>query len=142
MSGAYAASVVALAEVGVTVWSRTRGYAGVGEDGTQLEPIGGVVLDVVEVLDRETGEIKRALRVLDPTRTRPLRFHVLHESEVDPDTLEPPSTSRCVALIRRLAEELAFNERGKRRGGLFHPEHAELVADMGRLVSVVMGVGA
>jgi hypothetical protein len=117
---------------GFTVWSRTIRDA-------NDEPVGGVVLDVVDLVDTETGERQRAFVTIDPYRTRPrLSFHRLAEADVAGDAIELPEPSRCAALARRLCEEVAIDGH-KRRTGLLEPRHAEYVVFAHRLVGVVMG---
>ena len=133
--GAHA--VIALIEPGVVVYSRERGYEGVFDDGTQVEPVGGVVLDVWEE-PNEDGERERFYRVLDPWRLpadRPGRFayHVLLESEIDRDRLSMAEPSVLSGLYFRLAEHLGTKGPGKRRRGLVMPELLEYHEDLNRL---------
>lgn len=130
MTGAHGIGGVALLEPGMTAWSRTRRDA-------NDEPVGGVVLDVVDQVDTETGERVRSFLCLDPYRLRPrLSFHRLTEDEIAHDGLELPSTSRCASLVRRLCEEVALDGH-KRRTGLMDPRHAELVVHAHRLTGVL-----
>lgn len=129
--------VVELIGPGVLAWSRTRGYEGVGDDGSQLEPVGGVVVDSWDVADPETGEVERRLRVIDPYRVRPrLTWHVLAESEVDRSTLDVAGPAMIGKLYRRLCEEVALNGRRPRSGAVM-PEHVELAPIIHRLGSLL-----
>lgn len=137
MSNAHAIGAVALIEPGVLAWSKTRGYEGVGDDGSQLEPVGGVVVDSWDMADPETGEVERRLRVLDPYRSRPrLTWHVLDESDVDRETLDVAGPAMIGKLYRRLCEEVAYNQR-KPRSGAVMPEHVELAPIIHRLGSLL-----
>ena len=125
MSSALAITHVRWAQPGALLWSTTRGYEGVGEDGSQLEPIGGLVVDVLDVVDKDTGEAERAFRVIDPFRVRPrLTWHVLLESEVNRETLDVAGPGTIGALYRRLCEEVAMDGHKRRRRTM--PEHVEL----------------
>lgn len=124
--------------IGLVVWSKSRGYAGVCDDGSQVEPIGGVVVEVLDCPDPETGELRRRYRVLDPERIRPrLTWHVVDEDDVDPYTAEPASAATVVKVIRRLCEEVAMRERYRHRTGRFDPDHATLIAYAYRLAGVL-----
>lgn len=137
MTNAHAIGAVALIEPGVIAWSKTRGYEGVGDDGAQLEPIGGVVVDSWDVPDPETGEVERHLKVLDPYRCRPrLTWHVLPESDVDRSTLDVAGPGTIGKLYRRLCEEVAMKER-RPRTGVVRPEHVELAPIIHRLGSLL-----
>jgi len=130
--GAHTIGVQALDLVGCTIWSAQRRHEG-SED-----PVGGLLVEVIERVT-EDGERQRAYRCLNPYSTRPrLLWSVLTEAAVDLETVEPPNTSRTVALFRRLCEEAAFSAPHKARRGPLMPEHAELVRDALRLVKVVL----
>lgn len=138
MSTAHSIGVVALIEPGVIAWSKTLGYEGVGEDDRQLEPVGGVVVEVIDTPDPETGELERSFRVLDPYRTRPrLTWHVLRESDVDRETVTVAPPSTIASLVRRLCEEVAIDSRKRPRRGLFMPEHVNLVVTAWRLAGLL-----
>jgi hypothetical protein len=124
-AGARTMGDLALLELGCSVWSRERRHA---DD----VPIGGVIVGVHDVADRETGEVSRVFDVLDPYRTRPhFHFYILTEAEIDRSVLEPPESHRLRTLIRRMGEEV-----GKGRG-LFTPQHVRLVALMHLLTGLL-----
>lgn len=137
MSTALATTDARWIDLGTVVWSSTRGYEGVDDDGSQLEPVGGVVVEVLDTVDEATGELGRAFRCLDPYRARPrLTWHVLAESEVDRTTLDVAAPSTIGNLYRRLCEEVAMNGH-KRRSGLVMPEHVALAPHIHRLGSLL-----
>lgn len=91
----------ALLELGCSVWSTTR------KDHRE-NPLGGVIIDIFDKLDQETGEVERAFRCIDSYNLRPfVQVHVLVESEVDRGALEGPDNARLRKIIRRLAEDIA-----------------------------------
>ena len=136
MSSALAITDVRHVQPGVLCWSAKRGYAGVGEDGGQLEPVGGVVVAVLDVVDRETGEAERAVRTIDPYRTRPrLTWHVLVESEVNRETLDVAGPGMLGTLYRRLCEEVAMDGHKRRRRTM--PEHVDLAPVIHVLASLL-----
>lgn len=136
MSSALAITDVRFVQPGAIVWSTKRGYAGVGEDGSQLEPIGGLVVEVLDVIDRETGEAERAVRTIDPYRTRPrLTWHVLVESEINRETLDAAGPGMIGGLYRRLCEEVAMDGNKRRRRTM--PEHVDLAPVIHVLASLL-----
>lgn len=136
MSSALAITDVRWAQPGTVLWSTTRGYAGVGEDGSQLEPIGGMVVEVLDVVDQENGDVERAFRVIDHFRTRPrLTWHVLLESEVNRETLDTAGPGTIGALYRRLCEEVAMDGNKRRRRTM--PEHVDLAPVIHVLASLL-----
>lgn len=136
MSSALAVTDARWVQPGAIVWSTTRGYAGVGDDGSQLEPVGGVVVEVLDVVDKDTGEAERAFRVIDPFRVRPrLTWHVLVESEVNRETLDAAGPGTIGALYRRLCEEVAMDGHKRRRRST--PEHIDLAPVIHVLASLL-----
>jgi hypothetical protein len=127
VSNALAATNARFIEPGVLAWSSTRGYEGIGDDGSQLAPIGGVVVESWDVVDQE-GEVERHHRCIDPYRIRPrITVHVLAESEINREALDGAMPSTLANILRRLCEEVAYKG-PKRRTGCVMPEHLQLAA--------------
>jgi hypothetical protein len=97
--------VLALVELGVSVWSSTRVDA-------FDQPLGGVVVHIEDVVDRETGEISRWFTCLDPTGSErfPINVRRLAEAEVLPSGVEATTGSRLTGLIKRLGGEVHNTE--------------------------------
>jgi hypothetical protein len=129
---------VVFAEPGVMVWSRKRGRGGMGVDWRPEEPLGGVLLALDEGFDPETGEVRRQYRTLSPYGNR-LDYAVLDETEVGESSFEPVNDGRCRKLLRRLCEEIAYSDRGKRRTGPYLPEHSRMLHDALILDRVLLG---
>lgn len=119
-------------DVGVVVWSRSRGHEGVFDDGTQVEPIGGLVVDIVDEVDPETGEVVRAFVVVDTWRGR-LRLRRLPEADVDRSTMEAAAPGQIARVLRQLCEEVALDGRRRLRSGVYVAEHSTLLRYAGRL---------
>lgn len=133
---------------GITIWSRTRGRKGVDDNGDQIDPLGGVVVDVApgyEGVDEETGEVVSRpwrYRCVDHTRLRPApTFEWLTEHEVNLDAVEPPDASR----MKRVAQALgSYYVHGKMcpapfRRSLDTAEHHEAAEAFVRLVRAIRG---
>jgi len=106
--------------IGWTICSATRRAA--GDEGW----VGGVVVDVRDggryvTDDGEIVDVPRSFRVLDPYPPAGLRFEVLEESDVAPDSIEAPEPFRLHLLISRLAAELVSHG-STRRSLLSHAE--------------------
>jgi hypothetical protein len=130
--------MVALIEPGMIVWSAKRGRAGVDElDGEQVEPLGGVVVDVLDQLVDDDGVLvrERSFTCIDPNMPIGRAVSTLAESEVNAASIESNS-STTVKLIRRLAGEVAAR---KRKSGILTTDDAEHVRLMHRLTVAVMG---
>lgn len=123
-------------DVGVVVWSRSRGHEGVFDDGTQVEPIGGLVVDVTEMVDDETGEMTRAYVVVDTWRGR-LRLRRLPEGDVDRSTMEAAAPGQIARAVRQLCEEVALDGRRRLRSGVFTGDHATMVNYARRLAGLL-----
>lgn len=91
--------VLALVELGVSVWSSTRVDA-LGE------ALGGVVVHIEDVPNPETGEIERFFTCLDPYGAGPVKVRRLAEAEVSPTSVEATANSRITNLVKRLAGEV------------------------------------
>lgn len=133
--GAHNIGVVALIEPGVTVYSRTRSRGGTDPlTGELVDPIGGVVVQVVNKLDDDTGEVlHRAFRVRS---LYGLREYVLDESDVAVDQVQTTYGKSVVQLIRAMAREVGNK---KRKQNLFDSADRQLVADMHYLAGTLGG---
>lgn len=134
--GALNATNLQYAEIGCWCWSRTRGHEGVHEDGSQVDPVGGLVLDVSEMFDDATGEIVRAFVVADTWRGR-LRLRRMPESEVDRDLLEAAGSGEIGRVVRQLCEQVALTDRRRLRTGTFMPEHVTMLTYAHRLAGLL-----
>lgn len=91
----------ALLEIGCSCWSTER-------KDHRDNPLGGVIIDIFDKRNEDTGYAERAFRCIDSYNLRPfVQVHVLVESEVDRAALEPPDNARLRKIIRRLAEDIA-----------------------------------
>lgn len=91
----------ALLELGCSIWSTER-------KNHRDEPLGGVIVDIFDKRNEDTGFVERAFRCIDPYSLRPfIQLHVLVESEVDREALEAPDNARLRKIVRRLAEDIA-----------------------------------
>lgn len=136
MSTAWAATDRRFAEPGVWVWSRSRGHEGVHDDGTQVDPIGGLVVDVIDDRDAETGEVERTFVVADTWRGR-VRLRRIPESDVDRDTMEAAAPGQIARVVRQLCEAVALTDRRRRRTGTFTPEHITMLNYAHRLAGLL-----
>ncbi len=100
---------------GVTVWSSERSDA-------QGEALGGVVVEITDAVDRETGEIARTFTCLDPYGSGPVKIRQLAESEVRQSGVEATDGSRLAKLVKRLGTEI-----GETKGSYLDPWIAERV---------------
>ena len=116
--------VLALVEPGVSCWSSTRKDA-------REEPLGGVVVEIQDVPNPETGEFERYFTCLDPYGGGKVRVHRLSESEVLPTGIEATTNSRIVNLIKRLACEVA-----EMKGSYLDIFHADRIRWLGTLAGV------
>lgn len=108
MSTAHGIGTVAFADVGIEVWSTERFVV--------QDPIGGVIVHVTEAPDPETGERIRSFECVDTSGGR-VRWSLIRESELGPDSLRVPDMAELHKLIRRLAGEIAWHDgRHLRRG--------------------------
>jgi hypothetical protein len=127
VSSAHDIGAVALIEVGAKCYSRTRqdvdGY-----------PLGGLVVEVLDDVDRETGEVVRAYRTLSHAGARPPIEHRLSVSEVDPTTVQPVSMFEALKMLRRLCQEI-----GASKHRSFDVHELERIADIGRLARLLRG---
>lgn len=108
--GASGIGMTKLIERGMTAWSRTRGWAGVDELGEQLEPRGGIVIDITERGD-DDGEMHRTLVCYDPDRDPHQRITLLDEAEVNRDSIGFRDVAANRRAIRRLATQVAKDRR-------------------------------
>lgn len=122
--------------VGCFAWSRSRGHEGILDDGSQVDPVGGLVLDVSEMVDDSTGEITKAFVVADTWRGR-LRLRRMPESDVDHSTMEGAAPGQIAKTIRQLCEEVAIDNRRRLRTGLFTSEHMTLLHYARRLAELL-----
>lgn len=115
-----------LLEVGHSVWSTKR-------KDHRDEPLGGVIIAIFDKRDPDTGFTERAFRCIDPFSLRPfVQVHVLVESEVDREALEPADNARLRKIIRRLAEDIAKGKSSLTTAELDH------IAWMHKLAGVVV----
>lgn len=129
---AYTLGDFRLAEPGCEVWSKTDGDLADVKMNPDGDPCGGIVLEVTTSVDDVDGEIRRAFRCFDYTRTQLWRaVIVLQEHQVDPDSFSPPDWSRIRAQYRRICREI-----GGRRGVASRPE-LELMHDAHLLAAIV-----
>lgn len=126
--------IVSVVDVGCAVWSTQRHYAGSGD------PIGGLVVAVIERPDFDSGEIERGFLVFDHVTTRPfLRWHNLSEDEVDQETIEALDVSALKKACRRLAEEIGFTAPFNRRHGQPSPYEARCAVALATLMEIAIG---
>lgn len=123
-------------DVGCFVWSRSRGHEGVLGDGTQVDPVGGLVVDVSETVDEETGEVVRAFVVVDTWRGR-VRLRRMAEADVDRSTMEAAAPGQIARVVRQLCEEVAIDSRRRLRSGVFTADHVTMVAYARRLAGLL-----
>lgn len=133
MTGSHHIGALALVDVGVSVYSRSRRHA------QDDRPIGGVVIDTGgrPVLEdgEPTGEIMRTYEVLDiyePVLEK--AFHSIEEADVDPENMEPVYDPTLRKLVCRLDEAVA-----KTKGKQFDGRHSRYQAIAGRLMGVIFG---
>lgn len=134
--GALDATDLRHVDVGVVVWSRSRGREGVFDDGTQVEPVGGLVVDIVEDADPDTGELAKTFVVVDTWRGR-MRLRRLPESDVDRSTMEAAAPGQIARVVRQLCEEVALDKRRRLRSGVFTGEHVTMVSYARRLAGLL-----
>lgn len=121
--GARTIGDLALVEPGCSVWSEKR---------TRVEePLGGVVIEIIDVRDEDTGFPVRSFRTINPYEPLGVAIRVLSEAEISRDGMEAPESSRIAKQIRRLAEAVA-----KGKGPLVQRDR-DYVAYMHRLMGVV-----
>lgn len=118
--------VLALVEKGVSAWSSTRRDA-------YDQPLGGVVVEINDVVDPETGEINRFFTCLDPTGSDrfPVDVRRLAEAEVTPTGIEATPNSRITKLIKRLAGEVH-----DMKGNYLDLHHADRIRWIGTLAEL------
>lgn len=107
--------VLALVELGVSVWSAERRDA-------YDQPLGGVVVEIEDVPNLETGEFERFFTCLDPVGGVPVTARRIAEAEVRPAGVEGTASARLTKLVRRLAEEIAAA-----KGSYLDPHQAQRV---------------
>lgn len=93
--------VLALVELGVTVWSSTRRDA-------YDEPLGGVVVGIDDVPNPETGEFERFFTCLETYGSDrfPIKIARIAEAEVLPTGVEATQHVTLTKLVKRLAGEV------------------------------------
>lgn len=123
--------MLTLIEPGHEVYSKERRHGG------NDYPVGGTVVEVLDDLDQETGERRRAFRTVQFHGGR-LRRDVLTAGEVDLDSAMPFSPHRCVQLARRLAFELAQPNKRTKSGSLT-TEEVELDRYQHTLIGIASG---
>lgn len=116
--------VLAMVELGVSVWSSTRKDA-------RDEALGGVVVEINDVPDYQTGEVERFFTCLDPYGGGPVKVRRLAESEVTANSVGATTNSRITNLIKRLGKEV-----GEMTGSYLDPFYADRIRWMGTLASV------
>lgn len=111
-------------ELGCVIWSRTRAH---GDDAM----VGGTVVEVLDDIDHDTGEISCAYRVVDHYRGQ-LVWRTIPADDVAGDMIEPPSSHKLIRRAREMWRDLSVG-----KGPLTSSEvHHESVAH--RLVAEVM----
>ena len=123
--------MLTLVEVGHEVYSKTRIHGG------SEYPVGGTVVEILDDVDTETGERRRAFRTVQFHGGR-LRQHVLPADDVDLVNAMPFSPHRCVVLARRLAYELAQPNKRTKSGSLTTDE-VELDRMQHTLIAIAIG---
>jgi hypothetical protein len=133
MSDSHYIGTLALVDVGVTIYSRTRRHA------RDDRPVGGVVIDTTGrpvIEDGEpTGEVARTYEVLDvyePVLEK--AFDFIDEADVDHENMEPVYDATLRKLVCRLDEAVA-----KQKGKAFDHRHHRYQVVAGRLMAVVFG---
>lgn len=118
--------VLVLIEVGVSCWSSTRRDA-------FDEPLGGVVVEINDIVDPETGGITRWFTCLDPTGSDrfPINVRRIAEAEVVKTGVEATAYSALTKLVKRLAGEVH-----RRPGSYLDVFQADRIRWMGTLASV------
>ena len=91
-------------EPGMAVWSASRERA----TATGTEGVGGIVVDVSERLDAETGEVERAFVTVDPYARRTEWPVVRTVAESDVEVVEAVDLSLVVSTWRRLAGQVGY----------------------------------
>lgn len=91
--------VLALVELGVSVWSSTRRDA-------YDEPIGGVVVELEDVPNRETGEFERFFTCLFLGYGPKVDVHRIAEAEVLQTGVQATPGSTITKLVKKLAGEV------------------------------------
>ena len=93
--------VLALVDLGVQCWSSTRRDA-------YDEARGGVVVEINDVPNPDTGEFERFFTCLDPYGSDrfPIKIVRLAEAEVDPSGVQATANSDLTKLVKRLAGEV------------------------------------
>ncbi|HET7486858.1 MAG TPA: hypothetical protein VFJ85_02950 [Acidimicrobiales bacterium] len=131
------ATAMRYVDVGCYVWSRTRGHDGVEDDGvTQVDPIGGLVVDVSEMIDHDTAEVVRAYVVADTHRGR-IRLRRMPETDVNRETVEAAAPGQIAKVWRLLCAEIAYTERRQLRTGIARPEHITMTTYAHRLAGLL-----
>lgn len=93
--------VLALVDIGVTVWSSTR------RDAYDF-PFGGVIVEREDQVDRETGEVHRWFTCLKlGYGAEPIVVRRIDEAEVEPDGIEATQGSQMAKLVKAMAQEVA-----------------------------------
>lgn len=129
--------LVAMVDVGWSVWSKTR-------KDDRDDTIGGVVLEIqgaASYTDPVTGEIvdkARRYRVVDPY-PGVRRWHWVDETDIDVDAIETPDPWRILVVTARMARDIVGYWQSDRRTLLGHEADIKrLVSDMSRLVGAVV----
>ena len=131
--GAQTIGDMAVVEPGCEIWARN----GDAEDITNMrqwqdgEAKGGIVLEVTDVVDRETGELLRAFRCWDYTRGIDHSYSTLTEAQVDPSTFTAPSIVRLRNQYRRICKHIAERQH---TAGVFE---IQMVIDAARMAAIV-----
>jgi hypothetical protein len=128
--------LVSFVDVGCRVYSTERRRATSNDE----VPVGGLVVDVTEKLDRETGETDRAFLVFDDQQSRPfIRWAVLREVEVDRGLIEAVDTGALARAWRRLAEDIHLSAPHRPRRGPGLPAEVRSARAILELQAVVFG---
>lgn len=131
---AKASRLGALAEVtvGCRVWARAEGPdARLNPTG---QPRGGIVIEIVNVDDWETGETARAFRTFDPYHPRfDQAWTTLLEAHIEPAGCDAGDWHQTGQVIRRFHRQAADGR------ALITDQDYALHADIGRLMRALLG---
>lgn len=107
--GARTIGDMGLIEPGCEIWAKNSDL----EDITNVrqwidgDAKGGIVLEVTDIVDRDTGEMLRAFHCWDYTRSIEHAYSTLTEAQVDPSTFAAPSIVRIRNQYRRICKHVA-----------------------------------
>jgi hypothetical protein len=128
--------LVSYVDVGCVVWSTERTRTLPFGD----SPLGGLVVEVVEKMNQETGEVDRAFLCFDHQATKPrIHWSTIAEREVDRHAIEAAAPSVLANAWRRLGEEVAYSKSLVRRRGPATAMEVRCTEAMRNLQAVVFG---